>query len=197
MVEGLITGAMGHFDCPLTINLFGPSDPVESANLASKMRCHGLPTEALQRRELTEQQRVKATQRALKNGKAPYPVPGGPQKWTPLPPAGINPLNACAFSSDQSHLGPAAAVPTQSLEDIIGGSERFNPRNVETVVEKFGNGEVDLVQHLLPLPMLCADYVQAAMALAQQPEGVGTELRKFQLQVGIPRWSCAHACTDA
>ena len=34
------------------------------------------------------------------------------------------------------------------MDDIIGGSERFNPRNVEQMAEKFGIKEEDLVRLL-------------------------------------------------
>lgn len=45
---------------------------------------------------------------------------------------------AAASSSQGIGLGP-------TLQDIIGGSERFNPRNAEQLVEEFGVKESDLV----------------------------------------------------
>jgi SWI/SNF-related matrix-associated actin-dependent regulator of chromatin subfamily A3 len=57
-------------------------------------------------------------------------------------------------------------MPGPSMEDIIGGSERFNPRNVERMTADFGVKEADL----------------AAMPLASQPAAMFTELHPFQLQ---------------
>ena len=40
------------------------------------------------------------------------------------------------------------AEPVPTLEDIVQESERYNPRKVGQVVEKFGIDENDLVGHL-------------------------------------------------
>lgn len=57
-------------------------------------------------------------------------------------------------------------APPPSLEDIVDGSQRINPRSVEEVVEQFGVKEEDLKN----------------MGAATQPEGILTQLRPFQLQ---------------
>ncbi len=55
---------------------------------------------------------------------------------------------------------------SQSIEDLIDGSERFNPREVGNVVEKFGAGEDAL----------------AAMPMAKCPEKLATQLLPYQRQ---------------
>ncbi len=55
---------------------------------------------------------------------------------------------------------------SQSIEDLIDGSERFNPREVGNVVEKFGAGEDAL----------------AAMPMAKCPDKLATQLLPYQRQ---------------
>lgn len=71
-----------------------------------------------------------------------------------------------------SQLGDFTGGSTQgsgtglSMNDIIGSSQAINPRNIEQVVEQFGNKEEDL----------------AAMPKAAQPQMLSTDLHPFQLQ---------------
>lgn len=66
-----------------------------------------------------------------------------------------------AGSSSQSEI-----TPSQSVEDIIQGSKRFNPRQMGEVVEKFGAGE----------------DVLARMPMAEIPERLTTKLLPYQRQ---------------
>ena len=80
-------------------------------------------------------------------------------------------------SSQGLGLGP-------SMDDIIGGSERFNPRNVEQMAEKFGIKEEDLVRSLCTVEHgLSLTYFQAKMPMAEQPKGLLAQLHPFQRQV--------------
>ena len=162
LVEAHITGAKGQFDCPIEIRLYGTNEPVERENLLAQMREDKLPVGHAadrKRKEAAaqkERQRLakEAAKRAKKNGGAVVGVGDG-QNWE----NGMSEYMAGSSQSDGMGPGP-------SLEDIIGGSERFNPRNFENVVEEFGVKEQDL----------------AAMPKAAQPEALQTKMHPFQLQ---------------
>jgi SWI/SNF-related matrix-associated actin-dependent regulator of chromatin subfamily A3 len=67
-------------------------------------------------------------------------------------------------ASQAPGLGPGP--PPQTIEDIISGSERFNPRDVSRAAEQFGTSEEDL----------------AAMVKAKQPARLATDMLPYQLQ---------------
>jgi SWI/SNF-related matrix-associated actin-dependent regulator of chromatin subfamily A3 len=138
IVEATITGPKEYFECPLTLRIYGPSDPNTRQMLIDDMRSAGLPTsswkEATQRQKddkAREKIAVQAAKRAKKQNGAVVGV-GRCQQHD-------NGLAEYAAGSSQG-FGPGP-----SLEDIIGGSERFNPRNVEQIVEEYGIKESDLV----------------------------------------------------
>ncbi|KAJ4316020.1 hypothetical protein N0V94_005647 [Neodidymelliopsis sp. IMI 364377] len=162
LVEAHITGHKGEFDCPVELRLYGTNDPVERENLVAQMRADKLPignaTDRKRKEAAAQKERLKlaqeAAKRAKKNGGAVVGVGDG-RNWE----NGMSEYMAGASQSDGMGPGP-------SFEDIIGGSERFNPRNFENVVEEFGVKEKDL----------------AAMPKAAQPETLQTEMHPFQLQ---------------
>ena len=162
LVEAHITGRKGEFDCPIEIRLYGTNEPVERENLLAQMRADKLPVGHAadrKRKEAAaqkERQRLakEAAKRAKKNGGVVVGV-SGDQNWE----NSMSEYMAGSSQSDGLGEGP-------SLEDIIGGSERFNPRNFENVVEEFGVKEQDL----------------AAMPKAAQPEAIQTKMHPFQLQ---------------
>jgi SWI/SNF-related matrix-associated actin-dependent regulator of chromatin subfamily A3 len=162
LVEAHITGHKGEFDCPVELRLYGTNDPVERENLVAQMRADKLPvgnaTDRKRKEAAAQKERQKLAQeagkRAKKNGGAVVGVGDG-QNWE----NSMSEYMAGASQSDGMGPGP-------SLEDIIGGSERFNPRNFESVVEEFGVKEQDL----------------AAMPKAAQPKTLQTEMHPFQLQ---------------
>lgn len=162
LVEAQITGHKGEFDCPIEIRLYGTNEPVERENLVAQMRADKLPignaTERKRKDAAAQKERQRlakeAAKRAKKNGGAVVGVGDG-QNWE----NSMSDYMAGSSQSDSVGLGP-------SLEDIIGGSERFNPRNFENVVEEFGVKEQEL----------------AAMPKAAQPEALQTDMHPFQLQ---------------
>ncbi|KAH6612407.1 SNF2 family N-terminal domain-containing protein [Boeremia exigua] len=162
LVEAQITGPKGMFECPIEVRVYGTNEPVERESLLAQMRQDKLPVAqaADRKRKETaaqkERQRLakEAAKRAKKNGGAVVGVGKGVD-WE-------NSMSEyMAGSSQADGMGPGP-----SLEDIIGGSERFNPRNFENIVEEFGVKEQDL----------------AAMPKAAQPAALQTEMHPFQLQ---------------
>ena len=157
LVEGCLSGHVGSYDCPITLKLFGTSEPVERANLRNQMRADGLPSAVIDQKEReaknrkAEELKKIAAAKKGKGGKAA----GGGQQW--------------GHSSQTDYVGTLSqgdGSSSQSIEDFIHGSERFNPREVGSVVEKFGAGEDAL----------------AAMPMAECPKKLATQLLPYQRQ---------------
>lgn len=161
LLEGMITGHKGPFDCPIEIKVYGTDEPSARDNLIAQMRADKLPVgHAMDRKRKeakAEKERQKlaaqAARAAKKNGGAVVCMGQGVQ-----------------FGNSMGELAGSSAVgggaTSWSIEDIIGSSERINPRNMEQLVEQFGIKEDDL----------------AAMPKAPQPDSLVTELHPFQLQ---------------
>lgn len=156
-MEGSLSGRVGSYDCPITLKLFGTSEPVERANLRSQMRADRLPSAIIDEKE-KEAKKRKAEElkkiAAAKKGKSGKAAGVG-QQW--------------GHSSQNDYAGTlfqGNGNSSQSIEDLIDGSERFNPREVGSVVEKFGAGEDAL----------------AAMPMADLPEKLATQLLPYQRQ---------------
>ena len=148
---------MGSYDCPIALKLFGTSEPVERANLRNQMKADRLPSAVIDQKE-KEAKKRKAEElkkiAAAKKGKGGK-AGGGGQQW--------------GHSSQNEYAGTLSqgdGQSSQSIEDLIDGSERFNPREVGSVVEKFGAGEDAL----------------AAMPMADCPKKLATQLLPYQRQ---------------
>ena len=156
LVEGSLSGHVGAYDCPISLKLFGTSEPVERANLRNQMRADRLPSTVIdqtereaKKRKAEELKKIAAAKKG-KGGKT-----GGGQQWE--------------RSSQAEYAGTLSqgdGNSRQSIEDLIDGSERFNPREVGNVVEKFGAGEDAL----------------AAMPMAECPKKLATQLLPYQRQ---------------
>lgn len=156
-MEGSLSGRVGSYDCPIILKLFGTSEPVERANLRSQMRADRLPSTFIDEKE-KEAKKSKAEElkkiAAAKKGKGGK-AGGGGQQW--------------GHSSQNDYAGTLSQVngdSSQSIEELIDGSERFNPREVGSVVEKFGAGEDAL----------------AAMPMADFPKKLATQMLPYQRQ---------------
>lgn len=153
-----MAGAKGVFDCPVLLKLYGPYDPQRRSELKARMQQDRLPLGEIKKREREEirlqkqleKQRKEAEKRArsLARGK------GKGVQW--------NVQDQTMFAN----LSTPGLGETESLEDLIGQSSTFNPREIGQVVEKFGVDETDL----------------ANMPMADNPEGLSTELLSYQRQ---------------
>ncbi|KAJ9641805.1 hypothetical protein H2199_005018 [Coniosporium tulheliwenetii] len=152
-VEGFIAGKKEYYDCPISLKLYGTSEPVGRMELVNKMKSDKLPLEELKAREKAEKARIKEAALAAKKAKKGAPGIGNGQ----IPEAGNGQWAAGLSQGDG--MGP-------NMEELIAGSERFNPRNVEQMVEQFGTKEEDL----------------ANMPMAEQPEALAAKLLPFQRQ---------------
>jgi SWI/SNF-related matrix-associated actin-dependent regulator of chromatin subfamily A3 len=166
LIEAQITGEKGHFECPIELKFYGTNQPAERENLMNRMRADKLPVGQAtdrKRKEIAaakERERLdkKAARRTKKQGGAVGSVAG--QSYE-------NGMAEFMAASSQAAFGDGP-----SLEDIVSGSERYNPRNIEQVVEEFGIKEQDLVRtsSLIPNdPLLTHAGVYAKGEPAKRP----------------------------
>ena len=154
-MEGSLSGRVGTYDCPIALKLFGTSDPVERANLRNQMKADRLPCEVIDQRE-REARKRKAEE--LKKIAAANKSKGGKR--------------GAGQQFSQSSQGYAGTLSQgdgdsgQSLEELMDTSQRFNPRELGEVTEKFGAGEDVLAQ----------------MPMAECPSKLETQLLPYQRQ---------------
>jgi SWI/SNF-related matrix-associated actin-dependent regulator of chromatin subfamily A3 len=140
LLEGSLSGEIGQYDCPITMNLFGPplSSPL-SEEVRERMMVDRLPTQDISRFERDQKKMQQTAERKIA-------------------------ANSQFKASQAPGLG--ASSQEQTMQDIISGSERFNPRDVGRAAEQFGTSEDDL----------------AAMPKAKQPVRLATNMLPYQLQ---------------
>lgn len=138
LMEGSLSGDIGQYDCPIKIDLFGPplSSPL-SEEVRERMTTDRLPTQDISRFERDQKKMQQTVER-----------------------------KRAANSQFTASQAPGLGSQEQTMEDIIGGSERFNPRDVSRAAEQFGTSEDDL----------------AAMVKAKQPTRLSTTMLPYQLQ---------------
>ncbi|KAK7546073.1 SNF2 family N-terminal domain-containing protein [Phyllosticta citricarpa] len=154
-VEGVITGHMGQFDCPIEVKLYGTTDPIARADLVNQMKADHLPINDFNKWERVQKERFKAQQAALR-----AKGPGG--------------IGSLQWQIGEGAWGFGSTQPVQSLDSIIGESQKFDPRKADQAVEKFGIKEADLEQ----------------MPRAPQPDSIKAQLLPYQLQ-GL-QWMLDH-----
>ncbi|KAJ6034488.1 uncharacterized protein N7446_009238 [Penicillium canescens] len=160
VVEGELTGPIGHFTCPVALKLFGTAEPVQRSALKKRMQDDRLPVqhitkaereEAKAKKEFEKQLMQEAKQaRAMALGKATA-------EWQTK--------EKSKFSNLSTPLGLGEAEH-ESLENLINQSRTFNPRAIGQVVETFGRKESDL----------------ANMPMVDTPAGLSTQLLPYQRQ---------------
>lgn len=163
LCEAETTGPKGAYDVPISIKLLGTNDPSARAVLKDEMKAVKLPVEELLRQEKEEKAREKARLAAKKEQEK---ITKAAKK------AGMGMPASQGQSLFREGTGDFAGGSSQvdltpSLADIMKDSVRFNPRNVDQMVEQFGMKDDDL----------------AKMDKADQPTMVKTQLLPYQLQV--------------
>jgi SWI/SNF-related matrix-associated actin-dependent regulator of chromatin subfamily A3 len=144
VIDASIDGSMGQFECPVALKLYGSSNPVEKVNLVNQMRADKLPLDTIKRVEKEARDRMKAHQQRQKAAHAGF-------KSRPV----------------EDFAAGSSRIPDFDMDRLIEGSERFTPRHVDEMVEKYGNKEGDLQK----------------MPMADQPESLSAKLLPFQRQV--------------
>jgi len=112
VIEGVIAGEKGSWDCPVLLKVYAPSDPATRAQLEARMKPDRLPLKA-------------------RNAAAPKkPVK---QVEPPRRPMG--------FQNLQSSSSQPEPILELSIQDFVASSERFTPRDVQEIVEQWGVGK--------------------------------------------------------
>ncbi|KAK2801721.1 hypothetical protein FQN50_007636 [Emmonsiellopsis sp. PD_5] len=160
LIEGVLSSDKGLYDCPIDLKLYGTTHPVDQVELMTRMERDRLPLHSIKqaRREKQKQAAARAKEAAKQASMASMGRKGKGQDLK----ASENPLysNLSMGSSDDP------TVATESLQDLIGQSMSFNPREMGQVVEKFGLDEEEL----------------AKMPMAPCPTALSTELLPYQRQ---------------
>ncbi|KKK16658.1 SNF2 family helicase [Aspergillus rambellii] len=159
LVEGILTGVKGSFDCPVVLKLYGPRDPARREALKSQMVQDRLPLTSLRETERYERKQQKEREKALKDAakRARAIGRGTGEEWE----ATANRLGYTNLSFGEEGLGEG-----ESLEELIGQSSTFNPREIGQVAESFGMKESDLEN----------------MPMADNPPYLSTTLLPYQRQ---------------
>lgn len=157
LVEGSLAGEKCFYDCPISLRLFGTSDPIERANLKARMKADRLPVEALDQREKEAKRKKVEDLKKFQDEKRAMAARARSRQQHSV---GSSQFEYSGSSSQRDE------TPARSLEEIIGDSQRFNPREVGEFVEKFGAGE----------------EVLSKMAMAELPEKLATKLLPYQRQ---------------
>jgi SWI/SNF-related matrix-associated actin-dependent regulator of chromatin subfamily A3 len=156
VVEAQTTGPKDYFDCPLSLKFYGTTDIVARNSIKEEMKAARLPTDGLTQMDKAareEEKRKKEQEKLLKKAKKSGVIIANEGN------GGMD------FSSSQ-WAGSSGASLGPNMEDIMRESERFNPRNVEEMVEKFGDSEENLKN----------------MPMAEQPKSIKSQLLNHQRQ---------------
>jgi SWI/SNF-related matrix-associated actin-dependent regulator of chromatin subfamily A3 len=138
----MLAGEKGGWDCPINLKIYGPGERIARNQLEARMKQDRVPIKKL--------------------GIA---APKQPKQSVPPPQR-----RQMGYHSSQSSSQPASSqpepLPGLGIEHFVANSERFNPRDVEKMVEQWGAGEDAL----------------KAMPFAEQPEGLISTLLPYQRQ---------------
>lgn len=150
VLEGVISGEKGSFDCPILLKVFGPGE--SNARTALEAR-------------------LKASKVALKKrGAAP---PKRPIQNLAPPRSQTGYSGSSQPSSSQASSQPEL-IPELSIQDFAQNSERFNPREAAKIVEAWGAGEDALEK----MPMANQPEGLKSTLLPYQRQGLAWMLEK-------------------
>ncbi|KAI2092166.1 hypothetical protein LOZ36_000626 [Ophidiomyces ophidiicola] len=158
LVEGVLAGNKGTFECPITLKLYGTSDPREQQVLMERMKKDGLSVAELVMKRINQKQQPPQELRDITNHPGIRRGNGVGEEWqTSNSGFGVNmaPIKESQLQQNQ-----------ESISDIVAQSIAFNPREMGQVVEKFGTDEKEL----------------AKMPMADSPAALSTELLPYQRQ---------------
>jgi SWI/SNF-related matrix-associated actin-dependent regulator of chromatin subfamily A3 len=152
VIEGVLAGEKGPFDCPILLKVFGPSEPVARAQLEARMKADRLPLK-----------------------KQGYATPKKPTK--PIQPSSRKKLgfqSSQPSGSQTSSQAEPEPMPELSIQDFVQNSERFRPRDVQEIVEAWGVGE----EALSKMPMADQPEGLVSTLLPYQRQGLKWMLEK-------------------
>lgn len=152
-MEGSLAGRIAQYDCPITLKLFGTSDPIERADLRSRMKTDRLPTQIVDEKERDAKKRKAEELKKIAAAKKAK----GKKRGQELE-------NQMGFAGAPPSQGDG--IPGQSMDEMVENARSFNPRDIGGAAEKFGLDEEAL----------------AALPMADSPAKLATELLPYQRQ---------------
>ncbi|KAL4807787.1 SNF2 family N-terminal domain-containing protein [Aspergillus unguis] len=169
-VEGVLTGVMGSFDCPIVVKLYGPSGLEQREMLKRKMEQDKLPLSHLKQAERNEKkaekEREKAAEKAAKKARTGQL---------------LGAANNMGYSNLSQHFGEGV-ISEESLEELISQSSTFNPREIGQVAESFGMKESDLEN----MPMVDSPPSLSTTLLPYQRQGLAWMVSKENPELPEP-----------
>ena len=157
VASGELMGTVAGYDVPIKISLYGTGDPVARAHLLEQMQAVRLPVAGQMKKQKAEQEKkiAEAKKRAnelQESFASRHGLAGG------------------SFGSSQGSSSSSQpmleAIPT--MDDILKGAERFNPREMAQVVEKYGASEDVLSQ----MPTVKTPDIISTTLLPYQSQGL-------------------------
>jgi len=149
VIEGVLSGEKGQFDCPIHLKVFGPAEPIAREQLEAKMTADRVP--------------IKKRGIAAPKKTPTQPIPSGRSKM--------------GFQSSQSSDPSSSqleAMPELDIQHFAQTSERFRPRDVEKLVEEWGVGE----DAMSKMPMADQPEGLSSTLLPYQRQGLAWMLQK-------------------
>ncbi|KAL4870522.1 hypothetical protein BDV12DRAFT_165761 [Aspergillus spectabilis] len=167
VVEGILTGVIGAYDCPIVLKLYGPSGPEAREALKRKMEQDKLPLSHLKQAEREEKKRQKEREKATKEA-------AKRARTGQL----LEAANNLGYSNLSRPLGEEM-IREESLDELINQSSTFNPREIGQVAESFGMKESDLEN----MPMVDSPSSLSTNLLPYQRQGLAWMISKENPQL--------------
>ncbi|OKL63830.1 hypothetical protein UA08_00214 [Talaromyces atroroseus] len=158
VMEGMLTGSIGAYDCPIAITLFGPTNPVLRDRTKNRMLADRLPITELIRTEQDKARNEWQRKRALQEAENKKRVSMNGQS------SGLYPNLST----------PKGIVDPTNLEDLLQQSSSININRMSQAVEKFGITESDLAN----MPMAEIPIAMNTQLLSYQRQGLAWMLEK-------------------
>ncbi|KAH8702541.1 putative SNF2 family helicase [Talaromyces proteolyticus] len=160
IIEGILTGVIGAYDCPMVLKLYGTGDPVRQEQLKKRMKADRLPLSKINALNLERKKQLIEAERARKRKEAE-------RRAMALKGNGKSGPYAGSFGSLQT-------VDVADLEDLLDQSSSFDPRKMGQSAEKFGLKESDLAN----MPMVDTPPTMKTELLPYQRQGLAWMLEK-------------------
>jgi len=160
-IEGRLVSEKGMYDVPLDLKLLGTTDLTSQSVLKQNMRDAKLPVRELIEQEKREKQHAKEQEQRRKAEQKQLLAQAARGQGSTHIETNANAqfANLNNPSDDPEQAGP-------SMEEIIGTSSQYNPREVGEVADRFGQTEEQL----------------SALPQAPQPDHISTKMLGYQLQ---------------
>ncbi|KAL5342935.1 SNF2 family N-terminal domain-containing protein [Aspergillus crustosus] len=167
VIEGILTGVIGAYDCPIVLKLYGPSGLEAREALKSRMEQDKLPLSHLKQTEREEKKRQKKQEKAAKDA-------AKRARTGQL----LEAANNLGFANLARPLREEM-IGEESLDELINQSSKFNPRDIGQVAESFGMKESDLES----MPMVDSPPSLSTTLLPYQRQGLAWMISKENPQL--------------